>query len=240
MIPLVTRPGRPRRPRPAAARSPTGGTSSAACSCSTSRRRRFVFTGIAERAGAVAQPRLLGADQARSPICRRDDLRLPRRARQRSVQPLAGGADARDARCWSTTSRGCAPASDAAKPTTACSPRSAAILADTALEPAFVALGADACRAKPTSPARSAATSIPTRSSAPAPRLRAAIGDRISAPRWPRPIDAHDDRRRPISPDAASAGRRALRNICLDLLAATGAAARDRPRVRSNIEPPTT
>ena len=32
-----------------------------------SRRRRFVFTGVAERAGAVAQPRLLGADQARSP-----------------------------------------------------------------------------------------------------------------------------------------------------------------------------
>ena len=58
-------------------------------------------------AGALAQPRLLGADQARRQSVGRRSA-LPRRARLRSVQPLAGGADARHRACWSTTWRRCA------------------------------------------------------------------------------------------------------------------------------------
>ena len=44
----------------------------------------------------------------------------------------------------------------------------------------------------------------------------------------------------PYSPDAVSAGRRALRNVCLDLLAATGEVARHRDLRPSSIAPPTT
>jgi aminopeptidase N len=94
-----------------------------------------------------------------------------------------------------------------------------AVLADGALEPAFVALvltlpgEADIAReiGRDVDPdaifaARSA--------------LRASIGEALAGPLF-------DHYRRlsesgPYSPDAATAGRRALRNACLDLLAATG------------------
>src|SRR5207244_12195164 len=52
--------------------------------------------------------------------------------------------------------------------------------------------------------------------------LRAMIGECLGAA-----LAAHYDRlaeREPYRPDAASAGRRALKNACLDLLVATGAA----------------
>ena len=68
----------------------------------------FTFTGRDRAAGAVAQSRLLGADQGHVEHLRRRS-QVPRRARQRSVQSLAGGAVARATRCWPTTSRRSAP-----------------------------------------------------------------------------------------------------------------------------------
>ena len=59
-------------------------------------------------------------------------------ARQRSVQPLAGGADAGDARFWSATWRGCAAGQDA-EADEGLLDALAAILADKTLEPAFIA-----------------------------------------------------------------------------------------------------
>ena len=72
---------------------------------------------------------------------------LPRRARQRSVQPLAGGADARHRRCSSTMSEPIARRRQPCARTTGLIDALAAILADAALEPAFVAQ-ALACRRK--------------------------------------------------------------------------------------------
>ena len=82
----------------------------------------FVFTGVDRAAGALDQPRLLGADPAHRQSQRRRSAAAGG-ARQRSVQPLAGGADAGRARCWSATSRGCAPAR-IPRWTKACSTRS--------------------------------------------------------------------------------------------------------------------
>ncbi len=103
----------------------------------------------------------------------------------------------------------------------------AAILDDAALEPAFVALAlvppgeGDIAReiGRDIDPdaifrARTA--------------LRADIGDRLGAAlakAYERMTVAG-----PYSPDAASAGRRSLRNVALDLLAATGRARGDRAR----------
>ena len=108
--PARARPRRPRRPRPAARRSPTA-----------QRVERGVL--IADEAGAdascsPASPsgrccRSTAASRRRSsssPISTADDLRLPRRARQRSVQPLAGGADARDRAAGRQRRARCAPA----------------------------------------------------------------------------------------------------------------------------------
>ena len=82
---------------------------------------------------------------------------------------------------------------------------------------------ADACRARPTSRATSAATSIPTRSLRRDPRC-APRSARGSGRRCARPIGGC----RTTAPTARtppSAGRRALKNACLDLLAAAGASA---------------
>ncbi len=97
----------------------------------------------------------------------------------------------------------------------------AAILDDAELEPAFVALWRWCHPATAMSPAKSAATSIPTRFSA-----RAAPCARTSATSSAPPSIEIYERMTvpgPYSPDATSAGRRALRNVALDLLAATGA-----------------
>ena len=103
-----------------------------------SRPRVFVFADIAEPPVPVAQPRLLRADQAhRQPVGRRSAL--PRRARHRSVQSLAGAADARDPpagrQCGGDRASGGAPREDQGLIEAL-----AAVLADGALEPAFVAL----------------------------------------------------------------------------------------------------
>src|SRR5262249_44908630 len=93
-----------------------------------------------------------------------------------------------------------------------------AVLADGALEPAFVALmltlpgEADM--------AREIGRDVdPDAIFAARAELRAAVGEALAGPLF-------DHYRRlsesgPYSPDAASAGRRALRNACLDLLVAT-------------------
>ena len=100
-----------------------------------------------------------------------------------------------------------------------------AILADGALEPAFVALAL-------TLPGEADIAREIGRDVDPdaifAARVGAARGDRarISPARCSITI-AGSAESRPYTPDAASAGRRALRNTCLDLLAATRPARRD-------------
>ncbi|MFL5097736.1 MAG: aminopeptidase N [Xanthobacteraceae bacterium] len=98
----------------------------------------------------------------------------------------------------------------------------AAVLADQALEPAFIAqtltLPGEADIARDIGSDVDPDAILAARSS-----LRRVIGQRLG--------DALRDTyrrmtsREPYSPDAASAGRRALKNACLDLLAATGAPA---------------
>ena len=98
----------------------------------------------------------------------------------------------------------------------------AAVMADEALEPAFVALAL----AMPTEAdlARDIGSDVdPDAIFAARTRLRAAIGSRLGAALRETYRRMQDDG--PFSPDAASAGRRALKNVCLDLLAAAGASA---------------
>ena len=92
-----------------------------------------------------------------------------------------------------------------------------AILADPKLEPAFVALAV----APPSEAdiAREIGADVdPDAIFGARRKLRSAIGN---AP-WRgarRNLSAHESRRAPYRPDAAGAGRRALKNVCLDLLA---------------------
>ncbi|MFY9829120.1 MAG: aminopeptidase N [Rhodoplanes sp.] len=98
----------------------------------------------------------------------------------------------------------------------------AAILADRRLEPAFVAQAL-------TMPSEGDIARDLIRDVDPdaiflaRQALRCAIGAGLEASLRSAHIDLHDDG--PYSPDAASAGRRALKNVCLDLLAAGGDAA---------------
>ncbi len=122
----------------------------------------------------------------------------------------------------------------AARRTTGLLDALAAILADGALEPAFVALvltlpgEADI--------AREIGRDVdPDAIFAARAALRAAIGDASRGRRCATTTGA-SRRRGPYRPDAASAGRRALRNACLDLLVAARRARRDRARRRGNIE----
>ena len=114
----------------------------------------------------------------------------------------------------------------------------AAILADATLEPAFIAEAL-----QPPSEAdiaREIGKRRRSRRDLPRPRrLRALIGAASQRRADRRPIERMADRG-PYSPDAASAGRRALKNVCLDLLAATRKSHAIRLRRRSNIKPPTT
>ncbi|HEX2215287.1 MAG TPA: aminopeptidase N, partial [Xanthobacteraceae bacterium] len=94
----------------------------------------------------------------------------------------------------------------------------AALLADTALEPAFVAQ----CLTLPSEAdiAREIGRDVdPDAIHAARTALRARIGCELGQ-RLRESYDRMIDRG-PYSPDAASAGRRALKNVCLDLLAAT-------------------
>ncbi len=98
----------------------------------------------------------------------------------------------------------------------------AAVMADDALEPAFVAL----VLAMPSEAdiARDIGRDVdPDAIFVARTRLRAAIGTRLGAALREAYRRMQDDG--PYSPDAASAGRRALKNACLDLLAAAGASA---------------
>ncbi len=95
----------------------------------------------------------------------------------------------------------------------------AAILADNTLEPAFVTLTLQ----PPTEPdlAREIGRDIdPDAIYRARSALRAHIGEKLAGPL----ADAYERMtvRGPYSPDAASAGRRSLRNVALDLLAASG------------------
>ena len=123
--------------RPAAASWPTDQRSSAACWCSTSRRRRFTFTGVAE-------PPVLSLNRGFSAPIKLDanlTLRRPARCSRRAtaIRSTAGRRCRRSRpSCSPATWRGCAPAR-IRRPTRACSTRWRAILADASLEPAFVA-----------------------------------------------------------------------------------------------------
>ena len=112
----------------------------------------------------------------------------------------------------------------------------AAILADGNLEPAFVALALT-----PPSEAdiaREIGSDVdPDAVFAARKGLRAATGERLGAAlaeTYARMITPG-----PYRPDAAGAGRRALRNVCLDLLAATQASDAI-ARARRSMTPPTT
>jgi aminopeptidase N len=97
-----------------------------------------------------------------------------------------------------------------------------AVMADPALDPAFVALAL----AMPTEAdiAREIGRDVdPDAIFSARARLRHAIGTRLGSALRETYRRMQDDG--PYSPDAASAGRRALKNVCLDLLAAAGASA---------------
>ena len=177
----------------------------------------FTFTDVAERAGALAQPRLLGAGQAASPISRADDLRLMAAHdgdpfnRWQAVQTLAtrllvGNVARLRAGQDPELDEGLLDAL-------------AAILADDSLEPAFVAEALAAAERgghRPRDRPR-------RRSRRDLPRAHgAAHADGPASQRGAdaKPIESLVDRK-PYSPDADSAGRRLLKNVCLDLLAAT-------------------
>lgn len=98
----------------------------------------------------------------------------------------------------------------------------AAVAADPALEPAFVAL----VLTMPTEAdiARDISRDVdPEAIFSARSRLRAVIGGRLGPALRETYRRMQDDG--PYSPDAAGAGRRALKNVCLDLLAAAGASA---------------
>ena len=130
------------------------------------------FRDVAERPVAVAQPRLFRAGHAQRSSRRTASTCVPGPPRQRSVLALAGvqhaadrGADRRLRASAAAASRRTSPPTSPAWP--------AAIAGDDDAGAGLPRPGAAPCPARPTSPARSAPTSIPTRSS---PRAR----------RWPR------------------------------------------------------
>jgi aminopeptidase N len=97
-----------------------------------------------------------------------------------------------------------------------------AVMADEALEPAFVAL----VLTMPTEAdvARDIGRDVdPEAIFTARTRLRTAMGSRLGPQLREAYRKMQDDG--PFSPDAASAGRRALKNVCLDLLAAAGTSA---------------
>ena len=162
-----------------------------------------------------------------------------RRARQRSVQPLAGVADAGDCALLVATSALIRAGNDPGRIDEDCSTALAAILDDETLEPAFMALAlampseADIAReigrdvdpdANPFGARRICARSIGEH-----------LGGALQAiPTGEMKIAA------PYSPDAASAGRRSLRNHCARPAGRDRRRGRDRSARARNIVPPTT
>jgi aminopeptidase N len=95
----------------------------------------------------------------------------------------------------------------------------AAILTDPALEPAFVAQALT--MPSEADIARDIGSDVdPDAIFAARARLRALVGERLGATLSETYQRSSD--RGPYSPDAAGAGKRALKNVCLDLMAATG------------------
>ena len=170
-------------------------------------------------AGAFAQPRLLGADQARRQSSG-DDLRFLAAHDSDPFNRWQAAADAGDPaprRQRQAALRGGAAAAPGRRPA---STRSAAILADGALEPAFVALmltlaGRSRHRARDRPRCRSRCDLRGALR-----RCAALIGEHLARAACSI-TTAGSPTRGPYRPDAASAGRRALRNTCLDLLVAT-------------------
>ena len=169
--------------------------------------------------GAVGAARLLGAGaRRRRPHGRRSDRAA--QARQRQLQSLAGPAEPRDRGCfgarWPPIREGHAPA-----PSRAFIEAYGSVVADAIagrIDPAFAALALAAARAKPTSRGKSARTSIPTRS---APRANPCAANWDARTRAGLRRSARlDGRRGAVPPDAAGAGRRALRNGALAMIVA--------------------
>ena len=234
--PARARPGRPRRARPAAQARRRRARSSAACSRSTQAGRQLRVRQASASAPVPSLNRGFSAPVKLVANCRRDDLRFLAAHdsdpfnRWQALQTLAtrllvdNVAAIRARRARRAAMPACSTRSPRSSPTRRSSPPSSR--------------SRSRFPARPTSPARSAATSIPTRSSRRAQALRAAIGQHLG--------DALAERYRaladtaPYRPDAAGAGRRALRNVCLDLLVAARRAGRDRARRAAISRPPTT
>ena len=194
----------------------------------------FVFDGRRGAAGAVAQARLFGAGEAHRQSLRRRPA-LPRGARQRPVQPLAGGADARDAAARRQVAR--APRRrSAASATTGLLDALAAILADDALEPAFVAqvltLPGEADIAREIG--RDVDPDAIFRRARRCARRSAGICTRRCRGAYRRPGE-----RGPYSPDAGERRPPRAAQRCLDLLAATGDPTRRARGARSTSAPTT-
>ena len=162
--PARHRPGRPRRPRPAADARRRPAARARRARARPSRRRPSSSpaspSGRCSRSTAASRRRSSSPPICAPAICvflaAHDSDPFNR---WQAVQTLATRAAGRQ--------RGAAPRrAGPATSTRACSTRSPRSSPTRRLEPAFVAAGAGSCRARPTSPARSAATSIRTRSSA--------------------------------------------------------------------------
>ena len=165
--PARPRPGRPRRPRPAADARRRPARSSAACWCSTKPAQSFVFTGVAERP-VLSLNRGFSAPIKLTANLSADDLRVAGGARQRSVQPLAGGADAGDRAAGRQRGAAARRPGPRGRRGPARRARRDPRRQQRSSRPSSPRRSRR--RAKPTSPARSAATSIRTRSSARARR----------------------------------------------------------------------
>ena len=167
--PARHRPRRPRRTRPAA-RARRRARDRARHAHLDQARRELRVRRHRRAAGALAQPWIFGADQAhRQRLRRRPEI--PRRARRRCVQSLAGAADAGDkasGRQHRGRARGEAPCAG----TPASSTRSARCW-PTARSSRLSSRSCWHFRERPILRARSAATSIPTRSSRRARRCAA-------------------------------------------------------------------
>ena len=213
--PAGARPGRARRTRPAA--RPRRWTPARARRPHAEQAERDVRIHRHRRgAGALAQPRIFSADQA----CRQSHRRrsaVPGRPRLRSVQSLAGSADARHppaGRQRGGVARG--RRGPQGRRPARCARRHRWPM-DRSSPPSWRSCSRR--RARPTSRARSAATSIPTPSSRRAPRC-ARRSASISRARCSTTI-AGSRRPDPTGPTPPAPARRALRNTCLDLLVAT-------------------
>ena len=133
-----------------------------------SRARASCSTGIAERAGAVDSTAASRRRSSSSPICRPTICGSSRRAT--AIRSIAGRRCRRWRRALLVDNVARLRAGSDAAARRGPARRAGRDPRRHGARAGLRRAGADACRARPTSPARSAATSIPTRSSAPARR----------------------------------------------------------------------